>query len=160
MLVPVAYAGLPQVGDTLFTSPQSKFEPTAVISLCHNFVELAFLAASEFIFMQSGTAFNIILPPLDDRVTNVRVLAVGEIRGKMGASTKYRAAIVQRKPDGTKTWGELETLDAIAFPDEAHCEVHTCTHSPTHTIVSCTLTRKRHATPVACMYNLVYRCRW
>jgi len=89
--------------------------------------------------MRGGTRFNMILPPpknwngmkLDDRVINVRVLAVGEIRGKEEA---YHVAVVQRKLATVCSWGVLETLDASAFPDEAHCQVRTHTRSRMHTI--------------------------
>ena len=89
------------------------------------------------IHMRVGTHFNMILPPaknctmLDDRVINVRVHAVGEIRGKEEA---YHAAVLQRKLFSVCKWGVLETLDASAFPDEAHCQVRTHTRSRIHTI--------------------------
>ena len=95
VMVHVAYAYLPQVGEVLYQGlgRQSKFRQTKVRSLYFNFVELDALQPTDTsdaaaIRVQNGTAFNVILPPLDDRVINVRVLAVGEIRGKQEASTK------------------------------------------------------------------------
>jgi hypothetical protein len=136
VMVQVAYGGLPQVGETLFhgLGRQSKYQPTKVRSLYFNFVEVDALQPTDSsdaaaIRVQNGTAFNVKLPPLDDRVINVRVLAVGEIRGKQESSTKYRAAILQRKCAFDTSWGPLETLDASALPDEAHCEVRTHTHA-------------------------------
>jgi hypothetical protein len=130
-MVHVAYAGLPKVGDVLFEGlgGQCKYVKTRVTSLYSNFVELKALqptdqSAAAPIRVERGTAFNIILSPLDDRVLNVRVLAVGEIRGKQEGSTKYRAAVVQRRCGFDTVWGPLETLDAAALPDLAHCEVH------------------------------------
>jgi hypothetical protein len=139
-MVHVAYAGLPQVGEVLFEGlgRQSKYRKTPVIALYCNFVELKALQPTDTsdtapIRVENGTAFNVILPPLDDRVVNVRVLAVGEIRGKQETSTKYRAAVVQRKGASNTFWGEMETLDATALPDAAHCEVRTHTNAHGYT---------------------------
>jgi hypothetical protein len=136
VMVHVAYADLPQVGEVLFDNlgRQSKYQKTPVIALCCNFVELKALQPTDTsdeapIRVENGTAFNVILPPLDDRVVNVRVLAVGEIRGKQEASTKYRAAIIQRKSASATSWGNLETLNAADLPDAAHCEVRTHTNA-------------------------------
>jgi hypothetical protein len=114
VLISTAYAGLPLVGEAYFTG--TKFRTATVLALYQNFVELDALQpadASETtpIPVKSGTTFNIVLPPLDDRVTSVRVLAVGEIRGRVETSTRYRAAIVQRKFVDTSSWGALETID-------------------------------------------------
>jgi hypothetical protein len=136
VMVSLTYADLPQVGDSVFGCAKSKYRPTNVVALYQNFVEVASLApiTASSIVVKSGTAFNVIMPPLDDRVTSVRVLAVGEIRGKQSTSTKYRAVIVQRKTLGATVWGELETVDAVAIPDEAHCEVRTHTRPRTNTV--------------------------
>ena len=71
------------------------------------------------------------IPPLDDRVLQVLVVTVGDLWGRIGSGTKYRVSVIRRKFAEAKEWGQLETLDCGAFPDEAHCEV-TATHAQTH----------------------------
>ena len=125
----------------IFTDARSKFGRSTVIAVYRNFVEVDTLvpvdeSKTAAILVKSGTTFDIVLPPMDDRAIRVRVLAVGEIRGKTEASTKYRGAVVQRKLTTDSSWGVLETLDASALPDSAHCEVRMHTRPRMHAIIS------------------------
>jgi hypothetical protein len=170
-MVAVAYAGLPEIGEILYEVGQrrrGKYGQAKVLSLYCNFVVLDTLSTTDntstaAIHVKNGTMFSVFLPPLDDRVTKVRVVAVGEIRGKQETSTKYRAAVVQRKFETDAAWGPLETLDAGGLPDAAHCQVHThkrsrMRNSAPHSARLCALLCVHAGRHV--IETLVCPCRW
>ena len=142
-LVPAQYAYLPEVGSILNSKPNSKFGAVTVLGVHANFLLTDKVQGRDVIVMREGIIVRMKIPPLDDRVQLMLVVAVGEIWGRVGTSTRYRVVVMRRKNEGEKTWGPLETLDAGAFPDEAHCQVPTMRahnhsthvhHKPTYTI--------------------------
>jgi hypothetical protein len=142
-LVSAQYAHLPEVGSILNSKSNSKFGAVTVLGVHANFLLTDKVAGRDVIVMREGIIVRMKIPPLDDRVQLMLVVAAGEIWGRAGTSTRYRVVVMRRKNEGEKTWGPLETLDAGAFPDEAHCQVTTMrahkhsTHvqqKPTYTI--------------------------
>ena len=132
-LVPASQAHLPQIGAVLNVTNQT-YGTCTVLGVCSNFVVTNVVSPRKAITLQAGTQFKVRLLPLDDRVTVVDVLLVGEIYAG-NAGSKYRAAVVKCKR-GNGGWGGLETLEATAFPIASHCEVvtHTTEHIGKHTI--------------------------
>jgi hypothetical protein len=68
----VLYARLPRVGDEAFAHNKSKFSPAKVLALYNNFVEVDTLGPTKTtktspITVKSGSHFQIVLPPMDDR---------------------------------------------------------------------------------------------
>jgi hypothetical protein len=55
------------------------------------------------------------------QVLQVQVLATGMVWNSK--ANKTRVVVFRRRPSTKKTWGELETMSAAAFPDASHCKV-------------------------------------
>ena len=127
-VVRAEYAKLPRVGEFINLSSNTQWKQTKVIALHNNFVVTEELARKDCISMRCGTQFKVRIPPLDDNVTVVSVLLVGEIHAGQ-ATHKYRAAVFRRKIEGAKKWGEIEVLDGSAFPSPLNCEVSARTHT-------------------------------
>ena len=85
--------------------------------------------------VRAGMLVDIVVPPLDDKVTTLQIVAVGII---YAASCKYRAVVCRRRTDPKKKYGPLETLNMASFPTRACCNVSdpptTQTTTPMHTL--------------------------
>ena len=129
------YAHLPKLGDMLNTANNAKYGECRVVGLYGNFVETTVGVGTNTISMMKGTQFKMRLPPLVDQETFVMVLTVGEIWAKSVCGNKYRCAVVRRKIGNgrNQVWGDLETLEASAFPAEGQSQVTARTHTLTHT---------------------------
>jgi hypothetical protein len=129
-VVPADFAHLPKMGDVLNDGYNSTFATCTVVGLLQNFVLTNVMGHKSTMILEAGMKFKIRLPPLDDTVTEVLILAVGEVCTKKSNGHKYRAAVLRRKVVDAKDWGPCEMLEARGFPTKLNCEVKT--HAHTH----------------------------
>jgi len=97
VLVSSQYAHLPRIGTTININANVTYGACKVLGLFQNLVVTDRVALHKAVVVQSGMLLRMHIPPLDDTVTEISVLAVGEIWGPSANSTKYRAAVIRRK---------------------------------------------------------------
>ena len=149
--VPTSYTmvlagpSLSEVGEYLESKPIAVYGSCTVTEVTSNFVHTDGLprqgkAAADAVPLHIGMVVEVRLSPLDDDGTRLLVLAIGVI----WKTSRTRAIVFRRQPD-TDDWGELETMNASAFPTQEFCTVprthtqthtHAYTHTHTHTHTS------------------------
>ena len=134
-LVPAAMSDMPRGGDVVDGSNRSDWAACTVTRVTNNFVHTngLFKKGANTVRLMPGMRVQVIIPPLDDKPTDLLILSVGVIHvfksTGVKPATKYRAIIFRRRATGTNAWGDLETMLAASFPRDSHCNVSATTHT-------------------------------
>jgi hypothetical protein len=120
-LVPADMATMPRIGDVIDT--KGKYGIMQVIAVTNNFAHMASFtraatSTSDALHLQPGMRVRMRMPPLDDTPTEMCILSIGIIHA--GKRHKYYAIIFRQRRVGASAWGDLQTLNAGAFPPSSH----------------------------------------
>jgi flagellar motor protein MotB len=135
-MIDLRFAHLPKVGDVVQAGGNTTWGPSKVTQIISNFVLTNALPRSgkesKRLPLKAGMQVQLRLPS-SGGVTLIHIVAVGMIFARTRGQGKYRAVVIRRQMESESTYGVLETLNAAAFPDRKHCNVHTATSKHTHT---------------------------